>query len=98
VSLAKTYLYAWKSAMKDSHYAHPGVTAEELDLRLIETEIIGTWRWGEVVREIYTNETEFFAIEYLDVSGDGDIDASGRSVEAYDVVPQEVTVTKYVKA
>jgi dTDP-D-glucose 4,6-dehydratase len=98
MSLAETFLKEWKSVSNDGYYAHPGEVAESLDLRFVETNIIGTWRWGEIVREVYTNETEFFAIEYLDVSGDGDIDASGRSVEAYDVVPQEVTVIKYVKA
>lgn len=99
MSLAETYWNLWQAAVKKSSYVHPlSVVEEETDLQEVQETILDVWRWGEIVEAIYTDaEDNFIAIRYLETSGDSDIDAHGRNVEVYDVVPEEVTVIQYLR-
>lgn len=89
----------WAEYIKNNHYAHPANFLEdEHDFILIEDDVVGTWRWGNIVQQVWkANDVEFFGVQYRDVSGDGDIDADSMGVDFYRVEPQEVTTVKYVR-
>jgi len=79
-------------------YGHPEHMMEDLGWSVVEQEIADTWRWGNIVRVVWKSpEGQLVGAQFMDASGDGDIDADGMNVEFYPVEAQEVTITKYVK-
>lgn len=89
----------WEEYIKDELYAHPNEFLEEyLEYTPVQSEVIGTWRWGNIVEDIYqVPDNSLIGVTYHDVSGDGDIDAGGMMADFYTVTAEEVTVIKYVK-
>lgn len=89
----------WAEYIKEDTYAHPSDFMQyERGFTEVESDVVGTWRWGNIVRAIYkANDVEYYAVQYKDASGDGDIDADGMHAEFWRVEPKEVTTIKYVK-
>lgn len=89
----------WAEYIKENSYATPEeFLVGEFGFILVTSEIVGTWRWGNIMEDVYTHvDGSFLGVTYHDVSGDSDIDAFGMMAEFYPVEEKQVTITKYVR-
>ncbi len=88
----------WEEYGKESSYEYPTVFLEDLDYTEVESEIVGDWRWGNIIQAVYKSpEGELIGVQYMDAAGDGEVDHWSMNAEFYPVKAEVVTVTKYVK-
>lgn len=88
----------WKEYGKEDSYTLPTGFLEELDYTLIEDNIVGDWRWGNINEAVYESpDGELIGVTYMDAAGDGEVDHWGMNAEFYAVEVKTVTVVKYVK-
>jgi hypothetical protein len=90
---------AWNEFGKNDSYTYPsGWLEDELDYTLVENEIVGDWRWGNIIEAVYKSpEGELVGVQYMDAAGDGEVDHHGMCAEFYPVEAHTVTMVKYLK-
>lgn len=101
MSLKTDLEQAWEAVVSEDRYAHP----EELEdyddsgVNIVEQKLIDdSGRWYNLYRLIFRRNDEYVAATYKDGATEyQDYDARDRDVDFEEVVPKEVTVTKYVR-
>lgn len=87
----------WAEFIKEDAYAVPDDLFEKLGFNLVQGDVVDTWRWGNIIEDVYEKDGEFYGVTYHSTSGDSDIDALGMMATFYRVEKREVSVFKYVR-